>query len=120
VENAKGVSTRDRCFLPEILDRIDSEPASFWHQIWLALTADSLKCLIFSKFKKDIALRLKMPPDDVENVPACIRWHLLGRLMPAMWTRSELIETAAPPSALTVSKLCERRAEFVRKRDAPL
>jgi hypothetical protein len=74
--NANGVSTRDRCFLPEILDRMDSEHAGFWQQIWLALTADSLKCLIFGKFKKDIALRLKMPPDDVGNVPAFVSFSL--------------------------------------------
>jgi hypothetical protein len=74
--NAEGVSTRDRCFLPEILDQMDYERAGFWHQIWLALTADSLKCLIFGKFKKDIALRLKMPPDDVENVPAFVSFSL--------------------------------------------
>jgi hypothetical protein len=70
--NAKGISTRDRCFLPEILDRMDSERSDFWHQIWLALTADSLKCLIFDKFKKDIALRLKISPDDSENFPAFV------------------------------------------------
>jgi hypothetical protein len=74
--NATGVSTRDRCFLPEILDRMDSERAGFWRQIWLALTAESLKCLIFGKFKKDIALRLKMAPDDVENVPAFVSFSL--------------------------------------------
>jgi len=70
--NAKGVSTRDRCFLPEILDRMDSELSGFWYQIWRAFTADSLNCLLFNKLKKDIALRLNMPPDDVENVPAFV------------------------------------------------
>ncbi|MGC1178830.1 MAG: hypothetical protein WA884_07370 [Methyloceanibacter sp.] len=74
--NAKGVSTRDRCFLPEILDRMDEGRASFWRQIWFALTAESLKRLIFGKFKQDIALRLKMPPDDVENVPAFVSFSL--------------------------------------------
>ena len=53
--NAEGVSTRDRCFLPEILNRLDQERASFWRQIWLALTSESLKCLLFNRFKKDIA-----------------------------------------------------------------
>jgi hypothetical protein len=74
--NAKNVSTRDRCFLPEILEQMEPERAGFWRQIWLALTAEPLKCLIFGKFKKDVALRLKMSPDDVENVPAFISFSL--------------------------------------------
>jgi len=74
--NAKGVSTRDRCFLPEILDRVDEERAGFWRPIWLAMTAESLKRLIFGRFKEDIALRLKMAPDDVENVPAFVSFSL--------------------------------------------
>ncbi len=74
--NAEGVSTRDRCFLPEILNRLDQERAGFWRQIWLALTSESLKCLLFNRFKKDIALRLKIPLGDVESVPAFVSLSL--------------------------------------------
>jgi hypothetical protein len=74
--NAKGVSTRDRCFLPEILDQMDSERADFWYQIWLALTSDRLKCLIFERFKKDIALRLDLPPNEFANIPAFVSFSL--------------------------------------------
>ena len=74
--NAEGVSTRDRCFLPETIDRVDEERAGFWRQIWRAMTSESLKRLLFGKFKKDIALRLKMLPDDVANVPAFVSFSL--------------------------------------------
>ena len=74
--NAEGVSTRDRCFLPETIDRVDEERAGFWRQIWRAMTSESLKQLLFGKFKKDIALRLKMLPDDVANVPAFVSFSL--------------------------------------------
>lgn len=66
--NAQGVSTRDRFPVwPETLEKVDIERANFWTQIWLALTADSFKRLIFSKFRKDIALRLGITADDVEH-----------------------------------------------------
>lgn len=70
--NAEGISTRDRCFLPEILDHLDKKRAAFWRQIWLAMTANSVKRLLFGKFRKDIALRLSMSPDGVESVPAYV------------------------------------------------
>jgi hypothetical protein len=74
--NAESVSTRDRCFLPEILDQLDKKRAAFWRQIWLAMTANSLKRLLFGKFRKDVALRLSMSPDSVESVPAYVGFSL--------------------------------------------
>lgn len=70
--NAQGVSTRDRCFLPQVFENMDAERADFWRQIWLALTAESLKRAIFSTFRKDIALRLKLPKEEVADTPAFI------------------------------------------------
>jgi hypothetical protein len=51
---------------------MDSKRASFWRQIWLALTAESLKRLIFRRFKKDISLRLRLDLDKIEEVPAFV------------------------------------------------
>jgi hypothetical protein len=74
--NAKGVSTRDKCYLPDIFERMDPERAAFWHQIWLALTAEPLKRLIFRKFKNDIALRLGVDADQVEDTDVSVHMHL--------------------------------------------
>jgi len=74
--NAKGVSTRDKCYLPEILSHMDPERAAFWREVWLALTAESLKRLIFRKFKNDIGLRLAVPADAVENTPMSVHISL--------------------------------------------
>jgi len=74
--NAKGVSTRDKCYLPEILSHMDPERAAFWREVWLALTAESLKRLIFGKFKNDIGLRLAANPDAFENAAVSIHMSL--------------------------------------------
>jgi len=74
--NAKGVSTRDKCYLPEILGNLDPERGAFWREIWLALTSESLKRMIFRKFKNDIGLRLAVNPDDVENAAVSIHMSL--------------------------------------------
>jgi hypothetical protein len=74
--NAKGVSTRDKCYLPEILGQMDPARVAFWHEIWLGLTAESLKRLIFRKFKKDITLRLGIDADAVENVEVSVHMSL--------------------------------------------
>ena len=65
--NAKGISTRDKCYLSETIELMDQERADFWRQIVLAITSESVKRLIFSKFKQDISLRLGVQPDEVEN-----------------------------------------------------
>jgi hypothetical protein len=75
--NAQGVSTRDRCFLPEVLVCLDSERASFWRQMWLAFTANSFKRLIFSKFRKDIGLRLGLPQENVEDSEVFVSCSIL-------------------------------------------
>jgi hypothetical protein len=74
--NAKGVSTRDKCYLPEIIRRMEPEHATFWRQVWLALTAESLKRLIFRKFKNDIALRLGAHDTDVEETDVSVHISL--------------------------------------------
>jgi hypothetical protein len=74
--NAAGVSTRDKCYLPEIVERMDPQRASFWHQVWLALTAESLKQVVFRKLKKDIALRLGVHDDDVDKADASVHISL--------------------------------------------
>jgi hypothetical protein len=74
--NAKGVSTRDKCYLPEIIGHMDPERATFWRQVWLALTAESLKRLIFLRFKKDIGLRLGVDADAVENADVSVHISL--------------------------------------------
>jgi hypothetical protein len=74
--NAKGVSTRDKCYLPEILSHMDPERAAFWREVWLALTAESLKRLIFRKFKNDIGLRLAVHADTVENTAVSVHISL--------------------------------------------
>ena len=74
--NAKGVSTRDKCYLPEILGQMDPERVAFWHEVWLGLTAESLKRLIFRKFKKDITLRLGIDADAIENVEVSVHMSL--------------------------------------------
>ena len=74
--NAKGVSTRDKCYLPEILGQMDPARVAFWHEVWLGLTAESLKRLIFRKFKKDITLRLGIDADAVENVDVSVHMSL--------------------------------------------
>ena len=74
--NAKGVSTRDKCYLPEIIGQMDSERATFWRQVWLALTTEPLKRLIFRKFKNDIALRLKLDESAVEEAPVSVHISL--------------------------------------------
>jgi hypothetical protein len=74
--NAQGVSTRDRCFMPEVLEKMDAERASFWRQIWLALTAESLKRALFSIFKKDIALRLGLPQNEVKETQTSVTFHM--------------------------------------------
>jgi hypothetical protein len=70
--NAKGESTRDKCYLSETIDRMDSGRAAFWTQIALAISSESLKRLLFRKFKRDIALRLRMPADEVEDAPVFV------------------------------------------------
>ena len=74
--NAKGVSTRDKCYLPEILGHMDPERVAFWREVWLALTSESLKRLIFRKFNKDITLRLGIDADAVENVEVSVHMSL--------------------------------------------
>ena len=74
--NTKGVSTRDKCYLPEIIEQMEHERACFWRQIWLAVTAESLKRLIFRKFKKDIALRLSLHPSKVEDAEVVVHFSL--------------------------------------------
>ena len=74
--NAQGVSTRDRCFLPEVLERMDVERAEFWRQIWLALTADSLRHSLFCLLKKDVASRLKLPEEEVADTPAFVTFSM--------------------------------------------
>jgi hypothetical protein len=74
--NTKGVSTRDMCYLPEIIGHMEPERATFWHQVWLALTADSLKRLMFRKFNKDIALRLRMRSEEVESADVVVHISL--------------------------------------------
>ena len=74
--NKKGVSTRDKCYLPEIIEQMEHERARFWRQIWLAVTAELLKRLIFRKFKKDIALRLSLDPSDVEDAEVVVHFSL--------------------------------------------
>src|SRR5262249_50743266 len=34
--NAKGVSTRDKCYLPGFLKYVEPEREAFWRQVWLA------------------------------------------------------------------------------------
>jgi hypothetical protein len=72
----KGMSTRDKCYLPEILMRLEPERTIFWRQVWLALTAESLKRVIFSKFKNDIALRLCEHADEVEDADVSVHISL--------------------------------------------
>ncbi|PWT84708.1 MAG: hypothetical protein C5B58_04290 [Acidobacteria bacterium] len=74
--NANGVSTRDKCYLPEILARLEPRRRTFWYQIWLALTAESLKQLIFRKLKEDVALRLGVRIDEVEKVDVSVHISL--------------------------------------------
>jgi hypothetical protein len=74
--NAKGISTRDKCYLPEIIGHMDPARVTFWRQVWLALTAESLKRLIFRKFKKDIGLRLGVNADAVENADVSVHMSL--------------------------------------------
>jgi hypothetical protein len=74
--NAKGISTRDKCYLPEVIRHMDLERATFWRQVWLALTAESLKQLIFRKFKKDIGLRLGVNADAIENAEISVHLSL--------------------------------------------
>jgi hypothetical protein len=74
--NAKGVSTRDKCYLPKIITQMDPKRAAFWRQIWLALTADSLKRAVFRKFKNDIALRLGSPANNVEETEVSVHISL--------------------------------------------
>jgi len=75
--NAEGISTRDRCPLPEAIEGMDAERASFWHQIWLALTAESFKRMLFAKFAKDIALRLDRKPEGLADTEAFVSCTLL-------------------------------------------
>jgi hypothetical protein len=75
--NAQGVSTRDRCLLPEAIEGMDEERARFWHQIWLALTAESFKRMLFAKFAKDIALRLDKKPEHVVDTEVFANCTLL-------------------------------------------
>lgn len=75
--NAQGVSTRDRCLLPESIEGMDAERAHFWHQIWLALTAETFKRMLFKKFAKDVALRTDKQPDDVVDIEAFVNCSLL-------------------------------------------
>jgi len=62
-----GESTRDSCYLSETIDRMDPERAGFWTQIALAITSDSFKRLVFNKFKRDVALRLNVAPNRVDE-----------------------------------------------------
>jgi len=71
-----GVSTRDKCILPDMVERMNPERAAFWHQIVLALTSESLKRLIFRKFKNDIVLRLGIDPDRVEETEVSVHMSL--------------------------------------------
>lgn len=75
--NAQGVSTRDRCLLPEAIEGMDAERAEFWRQIWLALTAESFKRMMFAKFAKDVALRLDKKPEDVADTDVFVNCTLL-------------------------------------------
>ena len=70
--NKNGESTRDKCYLSETIPRMDQARAAFWGQIALAITSERLKRLLFRKLRRDVALRLKMPPDEVENVPVFV------------------------------------------------
>ena len=56
--------------------QMDPERVAFWHEVWLGLTAESLKRLIFRKFKKDITLRLGIDADAVENVEVSVHMSL--------------------------------------------
>jgi len=73
---AKGLSTRDKCYLPDFIRLVDAERGTFWRQVWLALTAESLKRLIFRKFKKDISLRLSVPANEVEKTDVSVHISL--------------------------------------------
>ena len=74
--NAKDVSTRDKCYLPGFLKFVEPERETFWRQVWLALTSEPLKQLIFSKFKSDIALRLGMHTNEVEKADVSVHISL--------------------------------------------
>jgi hypothetical protein len=70
--NASGISTRDKLYLSETLDRLNEEQSDFWRQIVLALTSTSFKDLVFSKLKEDVSIRLGIAPDDVVSAPVYV------------------------------------------------
>jgi hypothetical protein len=74
--NTRGVSTRDKCYLPDILGCMDPEREYFWHQVWLALTSESLKHLVFRKLERDISLRLGVEHEVVEKVDVAVHISL--------------------------------------------
>jgi hypothetical protein len=75
--NTQGISTRDRCLLPEAIENMDAERARFWRQLWLAFTDESFKRLMFAKFRKDVALRLNKKPEGVEDVDVFVNCTLM-------------------------------------------
>lgn len=65
--NKSGESTRDKCYLSETIPLMDPARAAFWSQIALAISSASFKRLLFRKFSRDIALRLRVPANEVER-----------------------------------------------------
>jgi hypothetical protein len=70
--NKKGESTRDKCYLSENINRMDTERAAFWQQIALAISSERLKRLLFRIFRRDVALRLRLPVEEVESAPVYV------------------------------------------------
>ena len=75
--NDQGDSTRDRALLPESIESMDAERAGLWEQVWLALTSESFKRMMFTKFEKDIALRLDKKPADIVDTEVYVNCMLL-------------------------------------------
>lgn len=70
--NSDGVSTRDKCYFSETLDKMEPEAAFFWKQIVIALTSRKLKNYLFQNFKRDISIRLNVEPDEVADAEPSI------------------------------------------------
>lgn len=67
--NDKGESTRDVFDFTDSLDKLHGEQGAFWRQVVAAITSRRIKDLMFDKFRRDIALRVNVPPAEVNNVP---------------------------------------------------
>jgi hypothetical protein len=74
--NADGVSTRDKCYFAETIDKMEPEAAAFWTQIAIALTSRRLRNLLFNCFKRDVALRLGVKEDEVVDAESWVTFGL--------------------------------------------